>query len=184
MIAFPYSEDLVKLAHEILMKATEPYTDYQLKEIPRILNAKHRYFIGNDLRDWEVLRDVFTEEGLEGFRAIWTTGGGKVSLDEQLNSIRWSIGEQENLVPTHYGVNQIVHFIDDTHAQLLTRMHDHHVYMDNGEVYAGWGLYVDDMLKCADGKWRISTVRLNYGQMENQLRPVAAMMAASAAEEK
>ena len=37
------------------------------------------------------------------------------------------------------------------------------------------------MLKCKDGKWRISTIRLNYGQMENQLRPVLRMMEASAA---
>ena len=181
MVSFPYSEELVKMAHEILMKAAEPYTDSQLKEIPRILNAKHRYFIANDLRDWEALRDVFTEEAPEGFRAFWTTGGGKKKIDEQLDSVRWSIGEQENIVPTHYGVNQIVYFIDDTHAQLLTRMHDHHVYMDNGELYAGWGLYVDDVLKCKDGKWRISTIRLNYGQMENQLRPVLRMMEASAA---
>lgn len=172
MVALNYSEELLKMAHEVLMDAGKPYTDEQLKEIPRILNAKHRYFVANDLNDWEVLRDVFTDEAPEGFRAFWTTGGGKISLDDQLGSIRWSIGPQENVVPTHYGANQIVHFIDDTHAWLLTRMHDHHVYKDDGELYAGWGLYVDEMLKCKDGVWRISTVRLNYGQMEGQLRAV------------
>lgn len=176
MVAFPYSEELVKMAHDILMDAGKPYTDEQLKEIPRIIAAKSRYFLGNDLRDWELLRDVFTEEGLEGFRAFWTDGGGKLSVEEQIGSVDWSIGPGENVVPTHYGVNQIVHFIDDTHAQLLTRMHDHHVYMDDGELYAGWGLYVDDMLKCADGVWRIATIRLNYGQMEGQLRAVKRMM--------
>ena len=74
------------------------------------------------------------------------------------------------MVPMHFGHNQIVQFIDDTHARVLTRMNDRHTYKDNGEVYAGWGFYVDDMLKCSDGVWRISYVRLSYGVMENQLR--------------
>lgn len=67
-----YSEDVKAMAHEILMNAGQPYTDEQLKEIPRILATKSRYFLGNDLNDYEVLRDVFTEEGYEGFRAIWS----------------------------------------------------------------------------------------------------------------
>lgn len=63
-----------------------------------------------------------------------------------------------------------VRFIDDTHAQILTRMNDRHTYHDDGEVYAGWGLYVDDVMKCSDGAWRMTCVRLAYGVMENQLR--------------
>ena len=35
-----------------------------------MFNAKHRYFIANDLRDWEALRDVFTEEAPEGFSCV------------------------------------------------------------------------------------------------------------------
>lgn len=56
------------------------------------------------------------------------------------------------------------------HAQLLTRMNDRHVYTDNGEVYAGWGMYVDDLRKCEDGVWRIETLRLDYGVMDGSLR--------------
>lgn len=176
-VAIPYPEDLLKMANTILMAAAKPYTEAQQKEIPAILNAKARYFWGNDLNDWEVLRDVFTEEGAEGFRAFWTGGGGgKLSVEDQINSVKWSIGPQEGMVPTHYGHNQVVYFIDDTHAQLLTRMQDRHVYFDDGEVYGGWGMYIDDMLKCADGVWRIETIRLSYGQMEGQLRCVRKMM--------
>ena len=146
MTAIPYSEEFKKMAHEILLSAGNSYTDDQLKEIPRILNTKSRYFWGNDLNDWDVLKDVFTEEGINEFQAFWTGGqGGKISIDDQIGSVMWSIGPDENVVPTHYGHNQIVRFIDDTHAQLMTRMQDHHVYMDNGEVYAGYGMYIDDI---------------------------------------
>ena len=97
-------------------------------------------------------------------------GEKRLTPDEQVGLNQWSIGPQENMVPMHFGHNQIVQFIDDTHARVLTRMNDRHTYKDNGEVYAGWGFYVDDMLKCSDGVWRISYVRLSYGVMENQLR--------------
>lgn len=175
-MTFFYDKKLVELAHEILMGAGKPYTDEQLKEIPNILNAKSRYFWGNDLNDWELLRDVFTEEGLEGFRAYWSGGGGgPITVEGQINSVKWSIGPQENMVPMHFGHNQVVRFLDATHAQLLTRMRDRHVYNDNGEVCTGYGLYVDDLLKCADGEWRISTIRLNYGVLEGQLRCIKNM---------
>lgn len=174
-VTIPYDEKTFALAKEILKDAGKPYTDEQLKEIPRILNTKSRYFFGNDFNDWELLRDVFTEEGLNGFRV--SMGGGEQSItpDAQIDLCKWSIGPQEEMVPMHFGHNQIVHFIDETHARLLTRMNDRHTYKDDGEVYAGWGFYVDDMLKCADGVWRIEMIRLTYGVMENQLRCIKKM---------
>lgn len=176
-VAIPYPEQMKEMANKILMAAAKPYTEAQMKEIPAILNCKHRYFWGNDLNDWEVLRDVFTAEGEGGFKAYWTGGGGgPIDIEKQIGSVMWSIGPQEGMVPTHYGHNQVVYFIDDTHCQLLTRMQDRHVYLDDGEVYGGWGMYIDDLLKCADGVWRIETIRLEYGQMEGQLRCVRRMM--------
>lgn len=170
-----YYPEVVAMAKEIISKA-RPYTDAQLKEIPAILNCKTRYFWANDLQDWETMRDVFTDEAPDGFLVYM--GGEDISLtpDEQVGRCDWSIGVAENIIPMHFGHNQIVHFIDDTHAQLLTRMHDRHTYKDDGEIYAGWGLYVDDLMKCKDGVWRIHHVRLSYGVMENQLRCVKRMM--------
>lgn len=165
-----YREELKQLAHEVLMGAAKPYTEAQLKEIPNILNVKHRYFLGNDLNDWDLLRDVFTEEGEHGFRAFWNGAPGATNIEDQIAAVVGSIGPQENLVPTHYGHNQVVCFIDDTHARVLTRMHDRHEYCDDGEVYAGWGIYIDDMLKCKDGVWRMETLRLDYCQMQGSLR--------------
>ena len=53
---------------------------------------------------------------------------------------------------------------------LLTRMHDYHTYKDNGDTYSGYGLYVDDLVKCDDDRWRIKTLRLTYRVLEGQLR--------------
>ena len=50
------------------------------------------------------------------------------------------------------------------------KMHDYHTYKDNGDIYSGYGLYVDDLVKCDDGRWRIKTLRLTYRVLEGQLR--------------
>lgn len=170
-ITIPYDPEILALAREVI-RDVKPYTAEQLAEIPAIMATKARYFWANDLNDWDAFKDVFTDEAPEGFRV--SMGGGPKTLTpaEQVGLVQWSIGPQENMVPMHFGHNQIVQFLDGTHARLITRMNDRHTYKDNGEVYAGWGLYVDDMLKCSDGVWRISYVRLTYGVMENQLRCV------------
>ena len=46
----------------------------------------------------------------------------------------------------------------------------HHTYKDNGDTYSGYGLYVDDLVKCDDDRWRIKTLRLTYRVLEGQLR--------------
>ena len=173
-ITIPYDEKTLALAREILHD-TRPYTPEQLAEIPAILAVKSRYFWANDLNDWETFKIVFTEEAPEGFRVSMGAGEQTLTIDEQIGRVMWSIGPDEDVVPMHFGHNQILHFLDDTHARLLTRMNDRHTYRDNGEIYAGWGLYVDDMLKCKDGVWRISYLRLSYGVMENQLRCIKRM---------
>ena len=165
-MTIPYSEEVRTLAHEILMEAAKPYTEEQRREIPNILNAKARYFWGNDLNDYEVLKDVFTADG---FRAFWSGQPGADSVEAQIGSIQFTIG-QGDMVPMHFGHNQVVRFLNADHAQLLTRMNDRHVYTDNGEVYAGWCMYVDDLRKCEDGVWRIETLRLDYGVMDGSLR--------------
>lgn len=170
-VSFPYASQILEKAKAILADPQQ-YTDYQLSQIPEILNVKHRYFWGTDLQDYDCLRAIYTDEGPGGFRVDWGSGENSVSIEEQIQSQISTTGPDQNMVPMHFGHNQIVYFLDDTHAQILTRMNDRHTYNDDGEVYAGWGLYVDDVLKCEDGQWRMSCVRLAYGVMENQLRPI------------
>lgn len=165
-ITIPYTKTVLDFAHEILLESNKPYTDAQLKEIPNIINTKSRYFLATDLNDYEVLKDVFTPEG---FQTFWSGGAGANTPDAQIEAAKFTTG-QGDMVPMHFAHNQIVRFFDDTHAQIMTRMQDCHTYKDNGEIYAGAGLYVDDVLKCADGVWRIETLRLDYGTIDGQLR--------------
>ena len=74
------------------------------------------------------------------------------------------------MVPMHFGYNQIVRFTGEDSCQLLTKMHDYHTYKDNGQTYSGFGLYVDDLVKCPDGRWRIQTLRLSYRLLDGELR--------------
>ncbi len=161
-----YSEELRRLAHEALMGARKPYTAEQLAEIPNILATKASYFLGVDLNDQELLRDVFAKDG---FATYW--GGGEGFSDpEQQIAQNMFMCDNAKMVPMHFGHNQVVNFVDDTHAQLVTRMNDYHTYRADDYNYSGFGLYVDDLVKCDDGKWRIETLRLDYGVVLGELR--------------
>lgn len=163
-----YTPKMTQMAHEILVEGAKPYTDEQLKEIPRIINTKSRYFLAVDLNDYEILRDVFTEEE-GGFSATWNGQLGAQSIEAQIAAAQATTGKGD-MVPLHFAHNQVVRFVDDTHAQLLTRMHDYHTYKDNGDTYSGYGFYVDDLLRCRDGVWRIKALRLDYGVLLGALR--------------
>ena len=161
-----YSETLKKLAHEALMGARKPYTAEQLAEIPAILATKASYFYGVDLNDEELLKDVFVAEG---FDTYWGGAQGFTDPGDQIAQNMFICGLSK-MVPMHFGHNQVVNFVDDTHAQLVTRMNDYHTYLADDYNYSGFGLYVDDLVKCEDGKWRIQTLRLDYGVVLGMLR--------------
>ena len=60
---------ILELAEAILQEAGKPYTPEQLVEIPAILAAKSRYFWCIDNQLFDMMPDVFTEEG---FRTFWS----------------------------------------------------------------------------------------------------------------
>ncbi len=156
---------ITQLAREIIQDAGLPYTTGQLAEIPAILAAKSRYFWCIDNQEFEIMKDVFTAEG---FRTFW---GGRPGLKDrfaQVEQNRKTCGF--DMVPMHFGYNQIVRFTGERSAQLLTKMHDYHTYKDNGDTYSGYGLYVDDLVKCDDERWRIKTLRLTYRLLDGKLR--------------
>lgn len=50
-----------ELITEILKVAGQPYTAYQLSEIPNIIAAKAKYWFCVDMQDWERLPECFVE---------------------------------------------------------------------------------------------------------------------------
>lgn len=156
---------ILELAREILEEAGKSYTPEQLAEIPSILAAKNRYFWCIDNQEFEMMPDCFVEEGFETF---WSGHPGHTDRNKQAEQNRRNCGL--DMVPMHFGYNQIVRFTGTKSAQLLSKMHDYHTYKDNGDIYSGYGLYVDDLVKCEDGRWRIKTLRLTYRLLDGKLR--------------
>lgn len=168
-VTIPAQPEILEMAKKILMFAGSPYTPEQQAEIPAILAVKAKYFFGTDHQDTEVLMDVFTKEG---FSTWWNGHPGAASAEGQCQAALISCPKEgeDAMVPLHFGHNQIEMFTGEKSAQVLTRMRDFHTYIDNGEAYEGYGFYVDDFVKCEDGKWRIQTLRLQYRVMNGQLR--------------
>lgn len=156
---------IMELAREIIAFAGLPYTLQQASEIPAVIAAKNRYFWCIDNQEWDIMPDVFTEEG---FQSYWSGRAGLTDRHAQVEQNRRNCGE--TMVPMHFGCNQIVQFTGENTCRLLTKMHDYHTYKDNGDTYSGYGLYVDDMEKGADGRWRIKTLRLTYRVLDGKLR--------------
>lgn len=162
----PADREVIELAQKILADAGKGYTPYQLGEIPKILDTKHKYWWCVDMMFEDLLAECFAEP----FNYY---ANGKKVADVKTPKEQAAKAHRvcnETMVPIHMGHNPIVHFIDDTHAQLLTRLEDYHTYNDDGSTYNGWAMYVDDMVKCNDGVWRIQTLRLTYRKILGGLR--------------
>lgn len=157
--------EIAQLSREIILDSVKPYTQEQLAELPLILNAKNRYFWCIDNHERELLADVFTKEG---FTTYWNgqpglTDGGMQA--EQNSNVC-----NDTMVPMHMGHNMIVRFTGEKSAQLLTKLNDCHTYKEDNSVYEGFAIYVDDLIKCDDGVWRIKTLRLTYRVINGQLK--------------
>lgn len=67
-------------------------------------------------------------------------------------------------MPTHMGHNAVLQFTGPDTARLLVQLHDHHTVIADHALKDGWGLYVNDFVRCADGCWRIAVVPLGLPQ--------------------
>ena len=154
-----------ELAREILRECQKPYTQAQLAEIPAIMNTKNKYFWCVDNQEWDLMDEVFVSEGLETY---WNGQPGYTVREMQVEQNKAVCND--TMVPMHMGHNMIVSFQDEAHARLLTKLNDYHTYKDDNSTYEGFGYYVDDFEKGADGAWRIKTLRLTYRNLLGALR--------------
>lgn len=161
----PADKQMIKLCREVLAEAGKPYTPEQLAEIPAILVAKNKYWWCIDMQLWDVMPEVFAEP----FKAY--SNGRLVPNESLMDQVkRASVVCNESMVPMHMGHNPIVVFTGEDSCRLLTRLNDYHTYKDDDSTYEGWGMYIDDMVKCSDGIWRIKTLRLTYRKILGALR--------------
>ena len=156
-----YDEEVVRLAQEVFAAAGRGYTPEQLMDIRNIEDMMHKYWWCVDMQLWEMLEEVFTEDIVylcNGF-------GGPISGRDQAARAAQSC-PRGVIVPTHMGHNAVLQFTGPDTARLLVQLHDHHTVIADHALKDGWGLYVNDFVRCADGCWRIAVVRLGYRKVE------------------
>lgn len=161
----PADKEMIQLCREVLADAGKDYTQEQLGEIQKILATKHKYWWCIDMQLWDMLPEVFVEP----FSAY--ANGRLVPNDSLMDQVnRAAVVCNETMVPMHMGHNHVVQFTSDTTCRLLTRLNDYHTYNDDDSTYEGFAMYIDDMVKCEDGIWRIQTLRLTYRKLMGRLR--------------
>ncbi|MHB1583849.1 MAG: nuclear transport factor 2 family protein [Acidimicrobiales bacterium] len=138
----------------------EPVTD----EVEAIRRLKARYFRTMDTKDWDAMRQVFTDDVV-----IDTTeaGGGLVTgADEFMSFLREALGET---VTVHQGHMPEIELTSETTATGIWALNDI-VIWPNGVRLDGYGHYHETYVKGADG-WRIASSKLTRLHTDFQTPP-------------
>ena len=125
-------------------------------DLDQIHQLKARYFRLMDTKEWELLRDVFTQD----VRIDTTEDSGTVidGVDEYLPFLISQIGD---VVTAHHGHMPEISFIDDDHATGVWAMEDE-LWWPEGQPIKylhGYGHYHETYLRTPQG-WKISSLRL------------------------
>lgn len=122
-------------------------------DILAIEQAKYRYLRAGDTHDWELLRSVVTDD----FEGVWDAGFS-VSGAEEFLALSRRIGAERRLVV--HTVSQPEIAVDGNLATGIWLLNYRSLRRQSGTLVEGAGHYFDEYQKAADGKWRISRVRL------------------------
>lgn len=140
-----------------------------------IRNAKATYWYAMDMKDWDRLATVFTDDAIFDMREEFAFGAGE-KLDP-LPPIEESIAAGDPAVTV--GARNIAAFIRNVVERWLTVHHGHAPiidvesadrataiwplfdYIDDGQrALKGYGHYHEEYRPAGDGRWLISRVRL------------------------
>ena len=124
-----------------------------MNDLDAIKQLKARYFRTMDTKDWDAMRQVFTDDAV-----IDTTeaGGSLVTgADEFLTGLRAVLADA---VTVHHGHMPEIDLTSATTATGIWALHDI-VIFPNGVRLDGYGHYHETYAKGPDG-WRISSLRL------------------------
>lgn len=132
----------------------------QLSDLNAIQVLKARYFRFMDLRMWDEWRDLFTDD-LELYiedgpvpAATEPTIRGADALVAYLSA------SDPGKVTVHQGHMPEIEFLDEDTATGIWAMFDWVDDPGRGFAAQGYGHYHERYVRCPDGRWRISSVRL------------------------
>lgn len=133
-----------------------------MNDLEAIKQLKARYFRTMDTKDWDGMRQVFTDDV-----AIDTTeaGGSAVTgADEFLSGLQAVLADA---VTVHHGHMPEIELTSATTATGIWALNDI-VIFPNGTRLDGYGHYHETYEKTADG-WKISSLRLTRLHTDFQL---------------
>jgi len=127
-----------------------------LVELEKIRRLKYRYLRCVDLKLWDEIQDVFTEDATADYG---TPSAGRPlklgSRDEIVNFLRDSLG---NTIITLHAAGQPEIEIDGEAAAGTWRFEDTVIATEYNVVITGAAFYEDRYRRGADGAWRISHI--------------------------
>jgi hypothetical protein len=132
----------------------------QLSDLDEIQKLKARYFRLMDTKQWDAWRDLFTDD-MELFlepgavpEADTPTLAGADALVAYLSA------SHPDKVTVHQGHMPEIEFTDENTATGIWAMFDWVDDPGRGGAWQGLGHYHERYVRCPDGRWRISSVRL------------------------
>ncbi len=162
--AIPFDKKFGEMVLEVVKNVRrQEYTPEKLCQLQKVIECKYFYWWAMDMKKEEYATELFTDD------FAYYMGRRLVAKDKRAQALnaKWSNKDMQTM---HMGHQPMVWLIDDTHARGVFQYEDHMVYFDDGQVVEGWMVYCDDFVKCEDGAWRISRLRMAYREMDGSYR--------------
>jgi hypothetical protein len=131
-----------------------PIDGARLAHIESIKQLKARYFRFVDGKQWDALRDVFTDDLKFYFESPVPT---LASADSFVAFISERLA---TAVSVHQGHMPEISIVDDSNATGVWAMYDWVDDPDHSRAFQGYGHYHERYRRGPDGNWRISELRL------------------------
>jgi SnoaL-like domain len=125
-----------------------------LVQIENIKQLKARYFRFVDSKQWNALRDVFTDDLKFYLESSALTIGSADSF------VAFISERLATAVSVHHGHMPEISIIDESTATGVWAMDDWVDDPDHGRAFQGYGHYRERYRRGSDGSWRISELRL------------------------
>jgi len=123
----------------------------QLADVEAIKKLKARYFRLMDTKRWDEWADVFTED------CVMLAGDRRTDgRDAFVRFVQRLLGDH---VTVHHGHMPEIELTGPTTATGIWSMYDR-VELDPPHGFEGYGHYLEEYRKEADGQWRISQLEL------------------------
>jgi hypothetical protein len=139
----------------------------QLTDLYEIQKLKARYFRCMDLRLWDEFRDVFTDDLELYVENTRTPQAEQPTVKGADNLVNYLAASDPRKVTVHQGHMPEIEFLDADHATGIWAMFDWVDDPGRGFAGQGFGHYHERYVRCPDGKWRISRVRLTRLRLDS-----------------